>query len=211
MPGADTLVLWRHGRTPFNAERRIQGQLDVDLDAVGQRQVTASAAALALLRPTAVVSSDLRRAADTARALTDLTALPLGLDPALRERHFGPWQGLTGQDIEAGWPQEHAAWRRGEDVRLDGAERRAESADRVAGAVQRHADAAPAGALLVVAGHGAGLKGALLRLLGVPLAHWNAFSGFSNAHWTVLVRRRAGWVLSEFNVGPPGAGEGAEG
>ena len=209
--GAGTLVLWRHGRTPFNAERRIQGQLDVDLDAVGRRQVSASAAALALLRPSAVVASDLRRAADTARALTGPAALPLMLDPELRERHFGPWQGLTDEEIAVRWPREFAAWRGGDDVRLPGAERREDSADRVAAAVRRHAQEAPDGALLVVAGHGAGLKGALLRLLGVPLEHWTAFSGFSNAHWTVLVRRRGGWVLSEFNVGPPGAGEGAEG
>ncbi|PPK94159.1 putative phosphoglycerate mutase [Kineococcus xinjiangensis] len=209
--GAATLVLWRHGRTSFNAERRFQGQLDVDLDAVGRRQVAASAAELALLRPSAVVASDLRRAADTARALTERVALPLTLDPALREVHAGEWQGLTHEEISARWPDDLIAWRRGDDVRIGGGERRSEMAARAAEAIRRHAEEAPDGGLLVVAAHGAALKGALLRLLGLPLDSWTVFSGFANAHWAVLTRRGEGWTLAEYNVGPPGAGEGVEG
>ncbi|MCB0902512.1 MAG: histidine phosphatase family protein, partial [Actinobacteria bacterium] len=63
------LVIWRHGRTPWNLEHRFQGQTDVALDAVGVRQAQAAAGLLMALRPQSIVSSDLSRARDTAAAL----------------------------------------------------------------------------------------------------------------------------------------------
>ncbi|WP_432487816.1 histidine phosphatase family protein [Kineococcus sp. SYSU DK018] len=208
---AATVVLWRHGRTPFNAENRFQGQLDVPLDEVGRAQAAASAAHLAGLAPSALVASDLTRAADTAGALEALTGLRPQLDPALREVHAGAWQGLLHSEITASWPEEYAAWRHGGDVRAGGGERRSEMAVRTADAVERHAAGVADGGTLVVASHGAALKGALLHLLGLDLGAWTAFAGFRNAHWAVLARGRHGWVLGEYNAGPPGAGEGAEG
>ncbi|WP_432506719.1 histidine phosphatase family protein [Kineococcus arenarius] len=208
---AATVVLWRHGRTPFNAENRFQGQLDVPLDEVGRAQAAASAAHLAGAGATALVASDLTRATDTARALSALTGVEVQLDPALREVDAGCWQGLLHTEITASWPQEYAAWRRGDDVRAGGGERRSEMAARTARAVERHADAVPDGGTLVVASHGAALKGALLQLLGLDLTAWGALAGFRNARWAVLARARHGWVLGEYNAGPPAAGEGVEG
>ena len=63
------LVLWRHGRTRWNAAGRAQGQTDIGLDDLGRAQSAAAAPVLASLEPTAIVSSDLSRAADTADAL----------------------------------------------------------------------------------------------------------------------------------------------
>ena len=208
---ASTLVLWRHGRTPFNAENRFQGQLDVPLDEVGRAQAREAAAHLAALGVDVLVASDLSRAADTAAALTELSGVPARLDPALREVDAGRWQGLLHQEITAQWPQEYAAWRRGEDLRIGGGETRAEVAERTATAVQRHAEAVDDGGTLVVASHGAALKAALLRLLGLPVAAGGAFAGFRNAHWAVLRSRAGGWSLAEYNAGPAGAGVGAEG
>ncbi|MCI2240074.1 histidine phosphatase family protein [Paenibacillus sp. TRM 82003] len=212
---AATVVLWRHGRTRSNAENRFQGQLDVPLDEVGRAQAAASAAHLAPLvaaGATTLVASDLSRALDTARALSALTGLEPRLDPALREVHAGRWQGLLHSEITASWPEDYAVWRGGGgDVRAGDGESRAEVAARTAGAVERHAAGVPDGGTLVVASHGAALKGALLRLLGLELSAWSAFAGFRNAHWAVLARGRHGWVLGEYNAGPPGAGEGAEG
>jgi probable phosphoglycerate mutase len=70
------VVIWRHGQTAWNVEGRFQGQTDVDLDDVGRSQAARSAALLAALRPTSVVSSDLRRAEATARVLAGITGLP---------------------------------------------------------------------------------------------------------------------------------------
>ena len=208
---ASTLVLWRHGQTPFNAENRFQGQLDVPLDDVGRAQAAAAAAHLSALPLDAVVSSDLVRAVDTAAALTSLTGLALTRDPALREVDAGEWQGLLGDEIALRWPEEHAAWRRGADVRTGGGETRSELGARVAAAVERHAAAVPGGGTLLVASHGAALKAGVLRLLGLPPTAGDAFAGLRNAHWAVLRRRSRAWALEEYNAGPAGARVGAEG
>ncbi len=63
------IILWRHGRTEWNLAGRVQGQSDVPLDDVGREQAQESAARLATLGPTRILSSDLKRAADTAAVL----------------------------------------------------------------------------------------------------------------------------------------------
>ena len=208
---ASTVVLWRHGRTPYNAENRFQGQLDVPLDDVGRAQARAAAVDLARHGVTSLVASDLTRAADTAAALTAATGVVARLDPALREVDAGAWQGLLHHEITGAWPDDYAAWRRGEDVRLGGGERRSEVSVRVAAAVERHAADVVDGGTLVVASHGAALKAGALRLIGLEVSAGNALAGFRNAHWAVLERRRRGWALAEYNAGPVGAEVGAEG
>ncbi|MER7168943.1 histidine phosphatase family protein, partial [Micromonospora sp. NPDC000207] len=59
------LIVWRHGNTEWNAAGRVQGQTDVPLNDRGRDQARAAAPLLAALRPDAIVSSDLSRAADT--------------------------------------------------------------------------------------------------------------------------------------------------
>ena len=208
---ARTVVLWRHGRTTYNAEQRFQGQLDVPLDDVGRQQAAAAAVELAALEPTSLVASDLSRAVDTAAALAALTGLSPRLDPALREVHAGAWQGLQRHEIDVAYGDDFAAWRRGEDVRLGGGETHGEMAVRAAGAVERHADDVADGGTLVVASHGAALKGVVLRMLGLDVTQWTLLAGFRNAHWAVLTRRRSGWALAEYNAGASAADVGAEG
>ncbi|MEZ0492039.1 histidine phosphatase family protein [Kineococcus sp. TBRC 1896] len=208
---ARRVVLWRHGRTASNAQNRFQGQLDVPLDDVGRAQAADAAAHLAATAQdvAAVVSSDLSRAVDTARAFTALTGHELVQDSALREVDAGAWQGLLGEEIAARWPDEHAAWRRGEDVRMGGGESRTELGLRVADAVERHA--AGVEGTLLVASHGAALKAAVVRLVGLPVTAGGSLTGLRNCHWAVLGRRGDGWVLEEYDAGPAGAGVGAEG
>ncbi len=209
---AGRVVLWRHGRTAWNAGERFQGQTDTDLDDVGIAQAAEAAGMLAGTRPAAVVASDLRRAARTAAALAALTGLPVATDPDLRELDAGAWQGRLRHEIEQRWPQEFAAWQSGEDVAVGGGERRSDVGARTAAAVERHADGLDARDLLVVASHGGALRGAMLQMLGLPLAAWGAFSGLANTHWAVLERRAGGeWRLAEYNVGPAGAHVGSEG
>ncbi|MSW86630.1 MAG: histidine phosphatase family protein, partial [Actinobacteria bacterium] len=64
------IVLWRHGRTSWNSERRFQGQTDISLDDVGREQAANAARLLTGLKPTAIISSDLERAVDTAGELS---------------------------------------------------------------------------------------------------------------------------------------------
>jgi len=128
-------VLWRHGQTVWNAERRFQGQSDIPLDETGQAQAERAARLLAALRPDLLVSSDLSRAAGTAAALARLTGLEVTLDKDLRERSGGSWEGLTDTEIRTRYPVEHASW-----TPPDG-EPSAVVAERVAGALHRAAEA----------------------------------------------------------------------
>lgn len=100
------IILLRHGRTAWNAERRYQGQADPPLDEVGHAQAIESAALVAAMDPDLLVSSDLQRAEQTARRIASLTGLALTVDVRLRERHLGHWQGLTRVDVEARYPEE---------------------------------------------------------------------------------------------------------
>ncbi len=98
------LIVWRHGRTEWNVSSRVQGHTDVDLDDIGLREAAEAAPAIAAFGPDLIVSSDLRRAAHTAAALAEVTGLPVEYDARLRERDFGPWQGLTVAEIERDYP-----------------------------------------------------------------------------------------------------------
>lgn len=99
------LLLLRHGETAWNAETRIQGQLDIALNERGLWQAERLAQALAGEDLAAVYSSDLLRAHATAAALARHHGLPVLADAALRERGFGRFEGLTYAEIEARFPE----------------------------------------------------------------------------------------------------------
>jgi 2,3-bisphosphoglycerate-dependent phosphoglycerate mutase len=88
------LCLIRHGETDWNAEGRLQGWLDIPLNALGMRQAEAAAAALVTHPFDALYSSDLSRARMTADAIAARLQLPLRSEPRLRERQLGLLQGL---------------------------------------------------------------------------------------------------------------------
>jgi probable phosphoglycerate mutase len=108
---ATRIVAIRHGETAWNVDARIQGQLDIPLNDVGRWQAQQLAAALAGEDFAAVYASDLARAGDTARALAAAAGIDVVFEPALRERAFGRFEGLTFQEIEARWPDETRRWR----------------------------------------------------------------------------------------------------
>jgi broad specificity phosphatase PhoE len=90
-----TLLLVRHGETDWNAEGRLQGHTDTPLNDYGRRQAKALADELAHGPIDAVYSSDLARARETAEILGGRLGLPVTLDPELREKNWGSWEGLT--------------------------------------------------------------------------------------------------------------------
>ena len=189
------LVLWRHGQTAWNAERRFQGQSDIPLDQTGQAQAERAARLLAGLRPDMIVSSDLSRATSTAAPLARLTGLDVILDKDLRERHGGCWEGLTDTEIRARYPAEHQSWNPpdGEPTLV--------VADRVCTALQRTATALSDTGLAVVVSHGAALRLGASRLLGLPPEVFGALGPLSNCSWSVVGRRHDRWRLLEHNAG----------
>jgi probable phosphoglycerate mutase len=100
------LYLIRHGETDWNLEGRWQGQADVPLNANGEIQAQQIAASLVDNPLAAIISSDLLRARQTARAIADLKRLPVHLDRRLREIHQGRWQGLLVSEIQARYARE---------------------------------------------------------------------------------------------------------
>jgi probable phosphoglycerate mutase len=157
------LIAVRHGETEWNKATRIQGQLDITLNATGQWQAAQAAAALADEPIAAVYASDLQRAAATAQAIAQPHGLAVRLHTDLRERHFGDMQGLTWQTIYEQHPEVAHAWRaRVPDFAPAGGETLLALQARVAGVVQQLA-AAHTGELIVLVAHG-GILDMLYRL-----------------------------------------------
>ena len=104
------IVLWRHGRTNWNLERRFQGQADIALDAEGMEQARRSAEVLVRVDPHMIVSSDLLRAAQTARALASLVGLEVRTDVRLRETYAGEWEGLDRFELMSRFGPEFERW-----------------------------------------------------------------------------------------------------
>jgi broad specificity phosphatase PhoE len=90
-----TLLLVRHGETDWNADGRLQGQTDRPLSEFGRRQARLLAGELADEELAAIYSSDLSRARETAEIVGERLGLPVALDPELREKDWGTWEGLT--------------------------------------------------------------------------------------------------------------------
>jgi broad specificity phosphatase PhoE len=107
-----TLLFVRHGETDWNAEGRLQGQTDRPLNDYGRRQARELAARLAGDGVAALYASDLSRAKETAEIVGAELGLPVVVDPDLRERNWGTWEGLTPAERDAvafvgETPQEH--------------------------------------------------------------------------------------------------------
>ncbi|OHC62738.1 MAG: phosphoglycerate kinase [Rhodocyclales bacterium GWA2_65_20] len=148
------LCILRHGETDWNIEKRIQGQIDIPLNAAGRAQAAATAAGLAAQRFDAIYSSDLARTWQTAQPIAAALGLPLNAAPALRERHYGQMQGLTGEEARRRFPALHAAYAaRDPQHDLDGGESLAHFAARVAQAL-RDLAGAHAGQTLLLVAHG---------------------------------------------------------
>ncbi|MGK5628411.1 histidine phosphatase family protein [Streptomyces sp. URMC 123] len=195
------IVLWRHGQTAWNVERRFQGTTDIELTDTGRAQARRAARLLAALKPDAIVASDLRRAAATAAELAALTALAVTHDEGLRETYAGSWQGLTHDEIVERHGEQYAAWKRGEPVRRGGGELETEVAERAAPVVERALEKLPDGGTLVVVSHGGTIRTTIGRLLGLEPRHWEALGGLSNCCWSILGEGARGWRLLEHNAG----------
>ena len=195
------LLLWRHGRTEWNASGRMQGQSDVALDATGIQQAREVAPLIAAEGPDAIVSSDLVRAQDTALALGSLLELPVATDPRLRESDFGPWQGLTAVEISERYPDEYARWQAGEEVDGCGVEELDDLAQRAGEAFQDAAALAPDATVLAFC-HGGTAKYGVAALLGWPAQVWPTIGPMGNCRWIELRRDTVrGWQLRGYNLG----------
>ena len=114
MTQATRIIAIRHGETAWNVDTRIQGQLEVGLNATGRWQAERVGAALADEPIAAIYTSDLLRAWDTALSISQTTHIALQTHEGLRERGFGLFEGKTFQQIELQWPDAAVRWRKRE-------------------------------------------------------------------------------------------------
>lgn len=175
-----TILLIRHGETPWNAERRLQGHIDIPLNELGLQQAAALGQALAGEPLAAVLSSDLQRAHQTAQAVAELHALPVQTDALLRERCYGAFEGLLYADIAAQYPHDYAQWQsRQIDAVMPSGERQAESFRqfyaRANAAIVRWAGQYDGRAIAIVA-HGGVLECAYREAVGMRLDSPRDFS-----------------------------------
>ncbi|MFZ4652414.1 MAG: histidine phosphatase family protein [Rubrivivax sp.] len=152
----------RHGQTDWNAHGRIQGHLDIGLNDAGREQARRLGDALLGQDVAAVYSSDLQRARETAAEVSRATGAGVVLEPALRERAFGVFEGLTHTEIEQRWPEEVRRWRQRDPAfAAQGGETLVEFHARCVGAAQRLAGA-HRGEVIALVAHG-GVMDALYR------------------------------------------------
>lgn len=199
-PTPRRVLVWRHGRTRWNVGHRFQGQADPPLDEVGRLQAAASARLLLACSPTAIISSDLARAVQTARPLAELVGLPVILDRRLRERSLGEWEGLTRDEVIRRHPAQYAHWLAGRDAPQSGGETRAELGERSLAAL-----AGAEGETVVLVTHSATAMALTGRLLGLPVTGWRPVGPLGNGRWSEFSFDEHGWRLRAHNVGPLGS------
>jgi len=160
------ILLARHGQTAWNALGRLQGHTDIELDDVGRDQARSLAHSLATAGIAAIVTSDLARAKETGAIVAAALKLDAPrVDPELRERRFGVFEGLTRDECASQHPAAWRAWVAATEA-PPGGESREDAVARMTRALARVA-AAP-GPVLVVS-HGGVMRLWLMDLLGTTI------------------------------------------
>ena len=213
-----SMTVVRHGQTSYNANHRMQGQIDIPLNSVGRWQVERTAEELRAEyvdgapqdRHLLVVSSDLGRAAATAHAFADPLGQTVHLDPGLRERSFGEWEGASAEEVRQRWPEDYESWSRGAGGELlHGAETKAQVGKRGLETLNRWIHRAGPDTDLMVFSHGSFIAQALQALLGMA-SEYPEYLGLvtmRNAHWARLMPRDLPdgglrWSMIDYNRGP---------
>lgn len=196
------IVVWRHGRTVWNSERRFQGGSDQPLDETGLAQADSAARELERSGPAALVTSDSLRASQTAASLASRLGLAPVLDPRLREADLGAWEGLTRGQVAERFPGEYASWRQGLDVRRGGGETFVEVAGRAEAALADALTGLEPGQTLVAVTHGGTARAAIGRCLDLDPGSWCRLGTLGHGRWAVLEEESFGWRLAEHNSRP---------
>lgn len=167
---ATHVVLIRHGETEWNRDGRIQGyHADSPLTEAGQAQARAVAACLAGEALDSLYSSDLGRTRQTVAPLAEATALPVGFDPAYRERSYGSFEGRTYADIEREFPAHYEKFRsRDPDHAVPEGESPRQFHERISAALSALAERA-AGKRIAVVTHGGVLSVMYRYVEGIAL------------------------------------------
>ena len=102
----------RHGETAWNREEVFRGRKDIPLNDVGIRQAERTGRFFADKEVSAIYSSPLARARQTASAISEAKGLPVKVDDAFTDMNFGPWEGLSLAAVQERFPQLLDTWRK---------------------------------------------------------------------------------------------------
>lgn len=205
------IIIVRHGQTEWNIRGIRQGHLDSKLTERGQAQAKALGQRLAREKFSAIYSSDLGRAVDTAREIASLSGHPIVTDERLRERHLGIFQGLSGSEIDAKYPAERKAMRSsGPSYVIPGGESMVRQVERNMACLNELAER-HAGEQIVVVTHGGVVSGFFRHTLEISLEAPRRFE-FVNAGVNVFAREEGNWMLLTWgdvsHLAPGAASEG---
>ena len=212
------IIAIRHGETTWNVDTRIQGRLDIPLNATGRQQAARMALALKDDPITAVYASDLTRAWETAQYLGRARGLQVNPEAGLRERGFGDFEGKTFAEIEAQLPEQSLRWRkRDPEFAPAGGESLQALNQRVVEATERLAARHP-GELIALVGHG-GVMDVLYRAatrlhIQAPRTWTLGNAAINRLLWTPQGLTLVGWADTQhlqneslddglFAAGPP--------
>jgi 2,3-bisphosphoglycerate-dependent phosphoglycerate mutase len=188
------LIIVRHGQTEWNIAGIRQGHLDSRLTGKGLAQATALGQRLAREHFTALYSSDLGRAVQTAMAIADRTGHEIVTDPRLRERHLGIFQGLNADEITEKYPGERRMLRTmGPDYVIPGGESMRQQVERNVSYLNDLAHK-HVGETIVVVTHGGVVSGFFRHTLAIPLDAPRRFE-FVNAGLNVFAYEQENWLL----------------
>jgi broad specificity phosphatase PhoE len=164
-----TLLLARHGETDSNREKRWQGFADLSLNEHGREQASALADELEDVPLSAIYSSDLRRAYETALVVAERKGLSVTPLRELREVDVGSWTGLTQEAVKERFPDGYREMRTRSGRGWEGGETYAELGVRVVEALRRIARKHPGDAVLVVT-HSGPIRTARAHAAGLDFA-----------------------------------------
>lgn len=192
------VIVVRHGETEWNVAARIQGHGDSNLTSEGREQARAIGARLARERVDALISSDLGRAAETARLINERCGVPMVLDARFRERAFGVGEGMTYEECDRAYPGAFARIRDVDpDFVIPGGESRRQFHDRVCAAfddvARRHE-----GRTLLVVTHGGVLATFFRHVHAIPL-HVAHPIAITNASYNVLHHESGRWSVATWS------------
>jgi len=195
---ATRILAIRHGETAWNKDTRIQGQIDIPLNETGHWQAERAGAALRDEPVSAIYSSDLSRALQTAQAIARALGLPVSTHAGLRERCFGEFEGRTWAELEEGEPAHALQWRRRvPDYAPTGGESLLQLQERVMGTFHTLASQHP-GEQIVVVAHG-GVLDILYRAatqldLQAPRSWLISNAAINRLLWTPESLTLVGWA-----------------
>lgn len=179
----DRVFLVRHGQTVLNAEDRLRGLADPELDDVGVAEAEAVARALSDVGAAAVLSSPLRRAVRTAQIIAEACSAPHQVNDGFQDRDYGEWTGHLRSEVLERWGSVDAA---------PGVEPRAAVAERALAAL---ADI-DLGDCVIIVTHDA-VIGPILEAFGTP-----PHPVIPTASWSELTRAGDTWIVSSVGVRP---------